>query len=725
MRDDGNQARARASEIPCEWEAAAWETWAWGGALLLLCGWFAWRIGATHWYTDSPLFLADGRVIRLPDTFSSIDHPVHIAKERAVVDALRGWRWPAWLMSPQGGYPAEFYPLGGAFVVAALYFLFLGVIPVAVVHKLVVIAVFMLPPLAYWLIVRRERLPASIAFLAGFLHLFTRGSWLGGGSRELIDYGLWPNVLAAYLPFFVLIWGADWLRYGSRRGLFLATAAATLALYSNPRSLLGLLVVYAVAIAIGIVDRLHWRGFPRRAAGWRRTHGRGALAASARPAGSVSLRHALLPLLGRVSFLAALPLLLAAALLLPLRAHQDLYRFIRYVDFSRPGDVWVVYNDAMPRQLIWLAMAGAVLALIRGGFYQRAVALLLPLSFAVVLLVGWYLRTSPLFAQLEGPRLIPMLRPATIFLAALGAHALVHAILRLLRARHARTLAGLATALFVGLLYFGPRSPIPTDSRGLPWLRETTSRPEFAATARSAYLLAEIWRPGDKPLAIGSSLSWHSAFWIGAITGQPAFYDDWAWFWRATTYEVQGALADEVSALELPFLRRHGLTLLAIETEKRDLLERADAKPYLQLIDAGTPGGYAIYRVKSPPGPANGWARFERGTVSAVDVGAASLQARGQSSAPGPALLFVNDFPRWRARVNGQPVPIERSADGYITVPVPAGEVTVALTYTTEPAGWIARGLVCSGFVLLGLALAWPRLTRRGAYMRTAASAPE
>lgn len=686
-----------------------WEAWGWGVALVAVCAWYAWRAGAFTWYTDVPLFLDNGRVARLPLSFSSIDHPIHIAREQAVIDALRQWRFPQWLMSPQGGYPVEFYPLGGAFIVAAVYALLLGAVPVAVVHKLVVIAVFMLPPLAYWLLARQARLPPGVRFLAGFLHLFTRGSWLGGGSRELIDFGLWPNVLASYLSLFVLLGGGAWVRSGSRRGLVLATGAATLAIYSNPRSILSLAAVWGVVALLAASELDGARAL------WRRIVSRLPVASTGRRAAratSVEANRPFLPFAGRVALLTPLPALLGAALLLPLRAHQNLYRFVRYVDFTRPGDVWQVYNEAVPRELIWLAMVGVAMALVRPRFFGRAVALLLPLSYALVLVAGWYLRSSPLFAQLEGPRLIPMLRPATIFLAALGAHELVRGAFRALRAPRFTTLAGIAAAGVAWFAFFGSASPIPAENRGLPWLQETTARPEFAGTARSAYRLADLSRPGDKPLVMGSSLSWHSAFWIGALTGQPPFYDDWAWFWRATDYEVQSALADEASALELSFLRRHGLTLVLIATQKPELLDWAGTKPYLQLVDAGTPGGYAIYRVAAPPGPENGWAALSDGTVTSVNVGANTVNARGEMARAGTAVIFVNAFPRWRARVNGQAVPIGSNVDGYISVPVPAGPVTIELYYITEPVGWLARGLVTLGVLLLGLVGLWPRLSR-------------
>ena len=228
----------------------AWQGRFWTLVLLAILGGTAYKLGATDWYTDHPLALADGTQLRLPNTYASIDHPFHIAKERATVDALqRGWL-PRWFSDHQGGFPAEFYPTGGDVIVALGYLAAFGLIPLAVIHKLVVIGVFFVPAFAYWAIARRERLPLGVAVLATVLHLFVRGNWLAGGSRELFDYGLWPDTFASYLPLLLLLWGGDWLRRGDRRGLALAAGVATLAVYTNPRSTMGLA---AAALALGIV----------------------------------------------------------------------------------------------------------------------------------------------------------------------------------------------------------------------------------------------------------------------------------------------------------------------------------------------------------------------------------------------------------------------------------------------------------------------------------------
>ncbi len=698
----------------------AWQGWLWTLILIGLLGGFAYKLGATHWYTDYPLVLPDGRTIRLPDTFTSIDHPFHIAKERATVDALRAGHLPAWFSNHQGGFPAEFYPTGGDVIVAFFYLLAFGTIPLAVVHKLTVIGVLLLPPLAYWAIARRERLPLSVAVLAALLHLFVRGNWLAGGSREAIDYGLWPDTLASYLPLFLILWGADWLRHGDRRGLILATFSATLAVYTNPRSVLGLA---AAGLALGVVAlselltlrpiRLPWR---RRAAAESE--------AGPRPNWRARLWHALrwppFLLLWRSGALAGLAVLLSAALLLPLRENQELYRFTIYFRFETVGQVWsdpdhgngIGYIESVLPGLIALAGLGTVVGLLRRGFYTRVFAVLLPLSYMLITLVGWTWRDLPVFAQLEGQRLMPLLRPATIFLAALGAHEALRCALRLFRIRGGAMLTGVATVAVAATILLSTRVPFDDGQRGLP-LEQTTNQVGFTSIARAAYLFDAAAGPGDKPLIMGNPISWHASFWIPALTGRDVYHNDYLWFWRATDYANQELLSDETAALGEGFLRQHSLTMVLIDTDRHDLIDIANARGYLTRLDEGAAGGYAIYRVGGPSGPPNGYVIPARGTVTALVVQPERVTATVTSDTAQDIRVIINDFPRWRAWVNGQPAPITRTPDGYIGLAIPAGEARIELRYVTSTADWLGRAGVALGTLLLGGGAGGPWLRRR------------
>ena len=673
-------------------------TLAWAVLLTALLVGVALRLGAADWYTDHPAIAPDGRVIALPNTFISVDHPFHIARSKATLDALRDGWLPRWFAFHQGGYPAEFYPPGGSLLVALVYALGLGLIPLPVAHKLVIIAILLMPPIAYWAIARRARLPTGVAVLAAAWHLAVPGEWFGGGSQELVEQGLMANVLAAYLLPFVLLTGADWLRRGDRLGLAWAAGLGTLTIYTNPRSVVGLAATCA-AVTIAALSEGMW---PRR--------DRAVLSAVAMRATALGLVIALL----------------SSALVLPLRANQGLYQFEHYVEFTGPFDVFRWFGNALRLHFLpALVCLGLVVASWRRAFFGRALALQFVFTFLVVELVGWQFREAPLFAQLEGPRLMPLLRPAAIFLAALGAHELLRAVLRLALPRIAAPLAGASLLAVTAAAVLSPGSPIDPALRGLPHV-ETSDQPGFAAVAASALQLEALSTPEDRPLVLGNPLARHTSFWFATLTNRTTFQGNWLWGWRDVAYGEHGALRDERAALNRDFLARHGLTMVVIARESLGgLLQYADTLPYLRQLHAGDAGGYAIYRVDSSPVPANGWVGLDNGGMRLVRASPERLEVSGRTDQTGIAWFAVNDYPGWRASVNGTPVPLALTPEGYIAVPVPAGEIAITLDYTVTRLVWLGRGLVIAGgCLLLALVLHRPRGTCGALSGATAAVAP-
>src|SRR3954469_18241441 len=64
--------QARASWWAEDARRPAWQGWFWTVLLLVLLGGFAYKVGATDWYTNYPAELPDGRAIQLPNDFASI-----------------------------------------------------------------------------------------------------------------------------------------------------------------------------------------------------------------------------------------------------------------------------------------------------------------------------------------------------------------------------------------------------------------------------------------------------------------------------------------------------------------------------------------------------------------------------------------------------------------------------------------------------------------------------
>src|SRR5204862_1951792 len=138
------------------------------------------------------------------------------------------------------------------------------------------------------------------------------------------------------------------------------------------------------------------------------------------------------------------------------------------IRFRTIGQTLRNYNQSVPFPFIVLALPGALIALRRHGFFGRVLALLLPLSALCIIVFGLLLRDLAVFQQLEGPRLIPMLRPATLFLAALALHELPRRVARRWWPRDATLAAGLASLGLVAVVLLTPLSPLHADQRGLP-----------------------------------------------------------------------------------------------------------------------------------------------------------------------------------------------------------------------------------------------------------------
>ena len=85
----------------------------------------------------------------------------------------------------------------------------------------------------------------------------------------------------------------------------------------------------------------------------------------------------------------------------------------------------------------------------------------------------------------------------------------------------------------------------------------------------------------------------------------------------------------------------------------------------------------------------------------------------GRNDHTGIARFVVNAYPGWHASANGAGAPIVKSLEGYITVPVPAGEVSIGLEYAVPPIGWRARLVGGGAILLLAVALLPPLGTRR------------
>ncbi|MGH2533736.1 MAG: hypothetical protein ACRDJW_15705 [Thermomicrobiales bacterium] len=654
----------------------------WVGTFVALVLWVAYRLDLFDvwtWVTAS-----DGARTRLPDTYATVDHPFHAARAETLRQSLADGEWLRWIGHHQGGFPVEFYPLGVAWFEVALWAGFLGLLPMAYVHKVAVAVIFLLPMLGYLLLARRDRLSPGIALAASAAHVCVNGWWWSGGFHELVSWGLITNVAGHVLPLFALTGLVSYLHSGSRANGALAITAAAGAIYSNPRSVVPVAVVGIAALITVAADHS-------------------------------STRPVLGRLLGRLALVGGAAGLLAAPELIALIRFDDLYYFVHYQRYENVSALLDSSIQAVSGPIFVAGVVGLVLGFALPGRVQtRAVAISLLIYASLTAILATRSVFEGTVEQLELTRLMPFQRLLTIYLAAIAVHdALGWAGRRFVQHRHAIVDVGLvAIAGLVVLLYVvTPPTFIPDGDRGL-YSIPSAAQPEIAELEEAVRAADREAEAGAAVLVLGTTISWHDQLWAPLWSDRPFFYDDWLWYWQTAHYGdydplVEHAYPNDASTLDAEYLRRHGIGAVVVTgAAKAD----AAASPFLRHRRSGV---YDVYVVQQPTT-----------VVTFGDDNAVSSAVMGQRVTAtgvgdgGTALVRRNWFPRWQATVNGEPAAITRTDDGYMTVPVPSGDAQVELTYALDGWDWIARGLVVLGLGVVLYLLVPERLTQRISIVR-------
>ncbi len=647
--------------------------------------WVLWRLGGLDLQATIDIAGSD---TRLANTFARVDHPFHATRAATLLDSIQRGEFLRWIGNHQGGYPAEFYPLGVAWLDVGLWSLLLGSVPIIAVHKLAVILIFLLPALAFWIMARGDRHDPWLAFLATAIHVAVPGDWTNGGYRELVDWGLVTNVAGATTALIASAAMARAVHRSERSMAMLAALTIAAAAYTNPRSLLAIAVATAAVLVAALL-------FPddrsSRASVW------------------TPLRTAIA--------IAIAGTLLAGPVLVPLIRYRDLYHFVNYQGYATLRAYWDSTVTAVTLPILVLSVVGVVLTFT----LQRHV---IARSFAIALL-GYSLLTSALsdFAspgsapgsviqQLETPRLMPFQRLVMIYLAAYTSVWLVRAGARLARvslSSAAASFASGAIGVVVLVAMLGSLWTLP-DVFTTPPI-ETTGRAEFA-TYRSAVRVAdEIRAPGTAILVIGNELDperwWHQQLWGPLDSDAPFFYDDWLWYWHldhAGPYNARNghAYPDSGRALASSYFQAHGIGAVVVT----DMAVRSGSDP--RVVAASDPSlrlartirNWDVYSVAQPtPIVTDGPTLPTALSIGNLEIEATFLDAEGVVT------IRRNWFPRWQATADGAAVAISRTVDGYMDVTVPPGTRSLELTYVVTPVDWATRfGAVVGLLWAVGLA---------------------
>ena len=626
-----------------------------------------WRLGG---------FAIDAAGTGLPDGFASVDHPFHVSRAELLRRSLASGEILRWVGAHQGGYPVEFYPLGFAYGVLALWALLLGLVPLAAVHKLAVIGLFLAPAGVFWWMSRRDGWPPLVALTAFTFHVTAPGGFWHGGYSELLYMGLAPNVAAAIAVAACITPMVNASSSGRHASIAWAALAAAAAVWCNPRSAVGL-VSCGTAVWIVVV--------------------------SSQP----GVRTALLAA-GRLAAVALLAGLLAAPELVSLVRFSELYYFIHYTSYANTADYLAAVIEAVSLPVFPLVLCGLAVAtmLPRDRIVTRATALAAALYVGVTVTLTFGGLTAA--QQLETTRLMPLQRLLMIYLAAVGLHAAALVIAQRAERRWARydvISIGVAVALLAAWLT--PSALVPPHVSA-PARLDRSGSALMQGFERAVRAAANAAPEGTSILIVGSGLSAHQQLWAPMVADRTFFYDDWMWYWHqrhAGPYDPRTAAKydqtriDEVFSRE--FLTTHGVGAVVV-TGKADAM--AQRMPWLAAIAHGR---YTPYLVKEP--------------ASVVTIGERPPDSLAFSNhritatsadASGPMIVRQNWFPRWRAEVNGTQVPVEQTAEGYMRVRLPAGAASISLVYGLDRVDLAARGAALLALGVIAYAVAGRLLHR-------------
>ncbi|MFN2444589.1 MAG: hypothetical protein ABR606_03230 [Vicinamibacterales bacterium] len=671
------------------------------GLSLLLALVVAYQLGMFHLW--SRVATPDGEVW-LPDTFASVDHPFHIGRAETVRRALIDGVIPRWIGHHQGGYPAEFYPLGVAWLEVAVWTLTGGLLPIAAVHKIVVIAIFLSPGLAFALIARRDGLPLTAGLMAFCLHVLAPGGELQGGYTELVYMGLVTNVAAAIAGLFWLLFLTDYLDQGGARVAAVAAAVAAFAVFANPRAVLGLA---AIGLAAGVT------------CGWKNRHCREPGGRRARNVKALLIRFTSGLLVRRLATVAFLTGLLAGPELFSLLRFGHLYHFIRYSSYDTANIFVQASTQAVSLPVALLGLGGLATSWRYPALMvTRGAALVLALFLAFTAVVDSSLGPM-LFPQLESVRLMPLQRLLTIYLASFMVHVLLFRVpvwtrLRAAGQRHVLALGATAPLL---LAVIRPQLLIPEEQRSL-YPVETSGTGEMVDFLEGVRAARDAAPEGTAVLVLGSAVSTHQQLWAPVVAPGPFFYDHWLWYWHTLHFGSYDPFREigypwGGSALRREYLDRHAIGAVVATGDVR---ATAATSPHLTHRRSGSFGAYDVYAVRSPsrlvslPGLPPVRSRLDTHSIHVTGTGSGGM-----------ALIRHNWHPRWRATVNDVPVTVSRRADGYMSVLTPPGQVRLDLQYRRDVVDRVTLVGTVAGWATVVWCVVTPRLRSRRGRGRAAA----
>ncbi len=619
----------------------------------------------------------------------SHDHPVHLYKawhfweEMLLQGRLRGWS-SFWFF----GYPAEeLYPIGSDMWVAVFRAATLGLLSWEATYGIAFAGVFAFAAYAIYSFGRRIISPAA-GVVAAALWVLDMGDYREGGWSYTVDWAVWVQILA--MGFLLLALGAliqVWER-GSRRDYASAGLLLAAALLSHQMN------VMLLGMALPLLLATRWL-------------------ADGRPVGREVWRAAGVCLLGAA---------LAGFYLLPMLARSGWTTNI--------GDLWRSFDATVHGLLdgtvfannwplvVAMGIAGAALAIAQ----RRSAPIFLVLLAAVLLLISTstafeelsFVALSKAFAKIQYQRLIIPAKACLYLLAGLTVAELavrVAAARRRQRDQAGATPAWRATALLV--LVCAVLAPFVRPA--LADMRQRYVRTIGGLTLKSSVYYWEdykaflAWSLAQRQQSkefyrISYELDRHNHMMMGA----PAY--------NHTPYYKVGYTPAKLFKHNTETTERELYRALSVKyvvglgpLYREDVVEE---KRFGQVWV----GRFRDYRPER-------YTLTGAGKVEVLEFGEEEIRLKLTGTASGSRLkVHVSNYPRWRARLDGEEVPITEApaygnaAPMLMEVPVSDGELV--FDYVMRAPDWLGTLATLFGLAavaLLLLARRRPALAARAA----------
>jgi hypothetical protein len=577
----------------------------------------AWRLCASALVAGSVMVLAPRA---MTNGFASGAHGWHIDRAMRWMSSGR----PAWIADHQGGYPIDSVPLGVTAVTVALSALTGGRVPIAYLHTLLAVAIFLLPVLAFAWIARRDGWPPGVAATAAAFHLLIPGVDGSGGYRGIVTAGQVNDAAAAACVLFLLPLTANAPVSGSRARSIAAALCGGAAVWFSPSSVLLLAIV--------------------------------ALAAPPRN------RRATLLIVALVS-------LLCAPVWLPLLTSITLHPIVPPGYDSLANYAFELFSAVTP-PLIVLAAFG--IAIRRTGAGQ------LPVARVALIVVGISAAATAIrgMPYIEIPRLLPFARLLLLYLASIGLYVALRMTAHALGTpRAALDAAHLFIVIALAVIFAGPFDTVPPKAKSL-YPPPTFAAAEVADLASALDAAARAAPRGSAVLIVDEGAE-RISMSAPVLREGLYFYSDPGWHWRKAAPLSFDNTGDPRWLAEVPRL----LSSSALEARGIGAVVAARAAwpagvhilPMLRHVHAGQVFDTFVVRNAS---------RVVRwnGDIGAIDVRDGGVRARGVLLG-GNILVRQNWHPRWRAVLNGRAAAIHETPEGFMRIAGTPGPVDLQLSF--------------------------------------------